>query len=834
MTIRRDFRPHLPATQSTNGPLVSGLRTAVNNEQQQPVPNMLAVVDNESFAMSWLKASFDAVASTGGPQSSLPSLNISEIYANYVRHCCSHGKRQVLGAAGFSQMIRRTFPSTNISQTNVEGIIPKTAPTVVLVSSPQKQPPQTPLALMTSPILKAHLSAPPRGSSPTPSQTGTAPVAISGTSTQANTTPTSTLIKSLLANKLANKSGPVTIAPKVTADASPARSTPSPSKIIKIESNEASSQVRPAQFISSAMTNTPTTLLTTVPSVGSTTNHSIVSPTKINAETVKPTSSNCSNAVSTVVITSGPQNSIITSLAPQTVQYSVCNSQPVLISTQAGAGGFNPASGQQQFILVRTILPGGQQGQGPVRLILPSSVLMQQRPLPPGVNLNGAGTLQNNSMPIQNNSIPANQSASVSVTSSTNTGSNDILLKAVLGSGIAENSTTVETGPVVTSHVNMPIASGISRSPNVNSSPLLNVLLDKGKNENPAPNQIVNNHSGSVMNQTILTHQTGSPQKMYILTTKQGVPIKTVSNVQPAPPTHNQIHHGGDGQIQLIPAKNGLASNPSSCNTTTQVTNNKGIPAPVNSNISVNCVPVMSSGPLLTNGEVNPPNKSCVGTESPKGTKRTNCVLNNDLSPIKDIQKAVGDAPKLITKRANNDDGKSTTTTIVINSSSQKKVKVVNSVVESKVVKSHVPEVNIVKITPGGPIMNGEVTVSTTVKPNTVVNEAACSATPSISAAVVSSERISASPVKVSPDHQSLSPLKTSPSCIVVSSTITSTCSISTSTTCSTQTSTTNIEYLCEWDGCKRFVLLIFWLSKLTTCYLQNLRKGITSFQTCP
>jgi len=163
----------------------------------------------------------------------------------------------------------------------------------------------------------------------------------------------------------------------------------------------------------------------------------------------------------------------------------------------------------QQFLLVRTIMPGGGPGSlvgmptgGPVRLILPASVLTQQRPVPPIVSVNGVvGSSQTiPSQAVVTTSPPPTVSTT---TSSLPKAGGDILLKAVLGSGI-NNESTQATLPTT----------DVSRNC-IKSSPLLNVLLDKGTTS-PSQTPASQVSPGSQQQQA----------KMFILATKSGVAVK--------------------------------------------------------------------------------------------------------------------------------------------------------------------------------------------------------------------------------------------------------------------------------------------------------------------
>lgn len=448
--------------------------------------NLAIVSDSESFAISWLKGLFES-SSRSQP------ISISEMYTDYIKTSCKNGRKNVVGAQSFSQIIGRTFPSATITSTHVEGLAARP-------HTPRKSQNQV-QGQLTSPILKAHLCAPPK-TSPTPTLSATSLTTV--TASSQNCTPTTTtLIKSLLANKLRSNSQ---------------------TNLLKAEAaGEAGSEQSKAA-------------------------------SKTTAESINSHPVSTSTAVSHVV----SNQSVLTS-----------SPQSVLISTSSASGVGLPGQVPQQFLLVRTIIQPGVSQSG-MRLILPASaVYTPQRPsAPQAVTVNGNG-------------LAASPPAAGQ--------SNDILLKAVLGSGIVGEAAQ-------TSSVESPKNC-------VKSSPLLNVLLDKGK--------LPESSSSALSVTTSSVSQTQPHDRVYILTT--GSPIKSVN-------------HSDASAL-----KNGSASEfPNTSAMTVKLKPSATV---------VNC----HTDTVLTNGDIS---GSFQAEE-----KRSNAVPIADLSSIRDIQKAVDDAPKLISKR---------------------------------------------------------------------------------------------------------------------------------------------------------------------------------------
>ncbi|XP_035217278.1 AT-rich interactive domain-containing protein 2-like isoform X2 [Stegodyphus dumicola] len=198
-------------------------------------------VDSETFASNWLKSTYEASAGS--------SMSRNEIYAEYVSYCSKAGRKGVVNANVFANCVKNSFPQCGLKKIESgngiitfhhDGLKRKKVTTTQTGPPPSKSTnnansfrkvPATPTTsasckpgqkLTHSPILKAQLSAPPRSgvTSPPlkrPSQTASSgrkcasptpvPNSVSqSTTSSAQATPTttgsSTLIKSLLANKV--------------------------------------------------------------------------------------------------------------------------------------------------------------------------------------------------------------------------------------------------------------------------------------------------------------------------------------------------------------------------------------------------------------------------------------------------------------------------------------------------------------------------------------------------------------------------------------------------------------------------------------------------------
>ncbi|XP_074603385.1 uncharacterized protein LOC141856870 isoform X2 [Brevipalpus obovatus] len=330
----------------------------------------------------------------------------------------------------------------------------------------------------------------------------------------------------------------------------------------------------PTMTVTPAITSTPLLVTSSAP----TNTQTVIAG--INQVTVSSSSHPITSSSAITMVT--PHLSTITHTqattnAPTLSCQSLQRNQVLIGTSQPGAPG---QPGQpQQFLLVRTIIGNQQTGLvpnpgTPVRLLLPPNFLTQQRPMQSGATVNGVATsssgpdaqlpqIRLNQATLNSlqsgqvitvvstpptsvtstttiSSVPSsNTVASIStlppVTSSSSS-SNDILLKAVLGSGIvSESSPSSNSNSIVTSQ-----ASSLSNT--VKSSPLLNVLLDKGKlpdfstmagtNSIPVSSSVSVSSNTSVTLSSTSATATSQATKMYILTTKTPLAVKNLPNIQ--------------------------------------------------------------------------------------------------------------------------------------------------------------------------------------------------------------------------------------------------------------------------------------------------------------
>lgn len=604
-------------------PVAVATRQIVNHHQTVPQPQSpLKVVtnhqlniqttnlDNESFALNWLRNTYEVANGTIKPQ----PYRVTDMYAEYVKFCCRSGRRNVIATQLFHQMIKKAFMMLNVlaSSTHVDGLIIKATP---------KAPGQ-----LASPILKAHLSTPPRAqalSTPPPPST----VQHTTSASLPATTTTSTLIKSLLANKLRNTANTAALAATAATNKILESQTPPPTQQAAIASKSTPASTPKTvnstvnAFASHIVSNTPISQnqIINSPSIATIAPKTLTS----NATPSFIVNNNCIN-VSTPHASHANAVSLNTTNIQATTTTSTANNQPM--SFIHSSPHMSNAQGQapQQFILVRTMIGGQQQqgligyptGTGQIRLMLPSNMI-QQRPLATNI-VNGITTNGNQQ-------LVSSPSAPLSVTN--NSSSNDILLKAVLGSGIANDNPS-----------SPPAA---SRASAAKSSPLLNVLLDRGKLPSEFSTGLTNanSHVSTVSTVTVnnsMPITSMAPQtKMYILTTKAGVPIKTISGL----PQTTQI-----GQFQNQTYAFTQTNTPTLAAGDVKPSINKGKELVVQNHISANII--QNHNPPLTNGELS----------SVEGQKKSLQITTSDLSPIKDIQKAVDDATRLISKRSSQDD----------------------------------------------------------------------------------------------------------------------------------------------------------------------------------
>lgn len=213
-----DDRPRHEVTQNQNKFVVVGSMPQTQPVVSKVVPSQAQisqnhVIENEVFAVNWLNQNYEVNLD------SKVLIRIHGVYADYVKYCCKISRKNVVALPSFNFLIKKCFPQCkiNVQASSIEGLIGKNSSNIAV--TPQQ---------MVSPILKAHLSTPPKvGNTPQTNET-----------TVSATTATSTLIKSLLANKLRNNQGSQNIVPaidsqpvtngtkSVTSDSSSSISTP--------------------------------------------------------------------------------------------------------------------------------------------------------------------------------------------------------------------------------------------------------------------------------------------------------------------------------------------------------------------------------------------------------------------------------------------------------------------------------------------------------------------------------------------------------------------------------------------------------------------------------
>lgn len=205
-------------------------KTNANSRPSTPTQSKPGVVnitqtEKEQIAMQWLRATFEPVVGA-------PSIEQNVLYRQYTAGCSRNGPKQVLGIVQFFSCVRATFGQNvgpfrkqvgSAVEFYFEGISSKGSTTSVAIPTTNiatRSPTPTPMEVPGSPILKAQLCAPPKATSRKdppkqslahphlsqalgqggPSSPETGQVATTGSSVP----PSSSLIKSLLANKVSD------------------------------------------------------------------------------------------------------------------------------------------------------------------------------------------------------------------------------------------------------------------------------------------------------------------------------------------------------------------------------------------------------------------------------------------------------------------------------------------------------------------------------------------------------------------------------------------------------------------------------------------------------
>lgn len=501
----------------------------MNNELTNPA----VLADNEQHLKHWFYLNFEPRAASN---SSKTLLKLNDMYSDYVKYSCAGARRNVVTLQAFSNLLKKYFPLTVLNaQNEIEGLghttertkasinrvnnlnnvnIIQTGGPVNTNSSLQVITNQSvPVAgnQLASPILKAHLSTPPKSNasnpigtpsitnSNQPQQQPPPPPQIIVNGPTASKPTASPSIKNLLASKLRNNQIASNTLNSSTSDD---------------HSKSAAQQVALNQPID-PQAKQQTACLVQQPA----NNIIYCSSAPANASPGQLTN-NLANA-------NGPN--LIT--VPMQQQHLVPTSNSMIINAnqlQANATGTmmvpNSTGGQQQFLLVRTILPSQNNNmavganQQPMRLILPASAFNSQSQLPQTITLNGTNTVVSGSptmvscsstmvscSPTMVSCSPTMVSCSPTVVSCSPTvvscsptvvskpqitgddkpmdtnnanqpATENAPIKPAINNSIAEPATaTVATVCNASNEQPKPVAN------NVKASPLLNVLLDKGK-----------------------------------------------------------------------------------------------------------------------------------------------------------------------------------------------------------------------------------------------------------------------------------------------------------------------------------------------------------------
>lgn len=432
-------------------------------------PNSAAILaDNEQHVKNWLYAHFEPKPMNTSNKS---ILKLNEMYSDYVKHSCANGRRNVVTSQTFSNLLKKYFPlCVFISQNEIDGLIVKLSINRVNNINIIQTTTTTNSGNLASPILKAHLSTPPKSTSsnqignPSIINSNNQQQLMNGSITVTTTATASPLIKNLLANKLRNNQ---------TSNSTNSDETKSATTNIVQQTNN----------------------ITIVSNHQQLNNHNnIIFTTNSN------TLSNGNSGSNLITVPIQQQQHIVPNVTSNSMIINanqLTNSGTMFVPTSTAGG---------QILLVRTILPqqnnslvGSSTNQQPMRLILPASVLTSQSQYPQTITINGttAGALTLNSFSKQND----NKQQQSNDSKSNQQSSNNQLIKAVLGS----NSS------------NEPVK---SVSNNVKSSPLLNVLLDKGKlpefstvsNDNVQDKTVSNNNLNSINKQIVVTNNAQTNQ----------------------------------------------------------------------------------------------------------------------------------------------------------------------------------------------------------------------------------------------------------------------------------------------------------------------------------
>lgn len=237
MKIVETLVPADPDTEQETKPVISSNELTKPSSPAPAASSASNDVDSETFANNWLKSTYEASSGYSVPR--------NEIYAEYVSFCSKAGRKGVVNANIFASCVKNSFPSCGLKKIESgNGIITfhhdglrkkvsttQTGPPLTKnnnnANTVSKVPQSVPVTCKPgqkqshSPILKAQLSAPPRSGMTSPPLKRSNQCASNGQKSISSAVPncmpqsstpnssvipttsgSSTLIKSLLANKV--------------------------------------------------------------------------------------------------------------------------------------------------------------------------------------------------------------------------------------------------------------------------------------------------------------------------------------------------------------------------------------------------------------------------------------------------------------------------------------------------------------------------------------------------------------------------------------------------------------------------------------------------------
>lgn len=336
------------------------------------------ITENEQFAIQWLHSQYEPRMPHSATTTNMLNrinLKLNDMYNEYFKYNCRCGRKNLISSQAFGSVVKKAFPSvTFLVAGELDGIQLKTAPVTLTTSTAigTGKPNANPL---TSPILKAHLSSPPKSGSivnVVTTSTNNLPALTNGSGTiitQTNSPIITTNVVSANAGTTSNKSAIIKnmLANKLRAGATQMTQLPS-GQIVDSSGNPINIQLVSADSINK--TAMPVTTMTTI-------------------QTGLPITSKATVGNNALMVAAPTATTNLITLPMQTGQSSVAGTPTggVLLTTanhlQAGTAKLVPNPQQpHQFLLVRTIMaPQTNQmysvpnSTGSVRLILPASVI---------------------------------------------------------------------------------------------------------------------------------------------------------------------------------------------------------------------------------------------------------------------------------------------------------------------------------------------------------------------------------------------------------------------------------------------------------------------------